>query len=627
MYKREHTTMSRSHLLKYSAIILFPPLFFFLLLFLLKNMQPQPILINGNEISDMTITVNDDYYYLKGIYECIPGELVAPEDFDSYDNIRTNTYLTDIFDSDYMNQDTLQATMRFHLSVSSEEKVSFFFPGIFCEYMVYANGRNIACTKTFHSHTPAYPAPAIINLPPTEDGEYEILIQVITPPATILISNTSIILGSRKVLEEAYVSQNRTSLVIIALIVVTIFFCLVQLFTMQKERITLSFIYLAIAFLFRFLFSDDVVIMRIFPFMTYDIGSMILSLITPVFLLMLIYHEYSLFAPLFPKTWLKITCILQVFPLMTSLMGPASLMIFTVLKYAAYASAGVLCTYVIIRALHEKYPYCALFYIGLIQCLIGALVEYISSTLPIRTSHSLLSSFLAFSFIEMIILARKYSAQHASELFYSDELNRTLEEMQASENAFLNAQMKPHFLYNTLNTIADLCVTDPDKAKSMLESLKEYCGLILSIDNVDKTVPLSREMELVTAYTSIEKERFPSINFYSDFPIRMPKVNIPPLTLQPLIENAIKHGVRKSSNPEIITLRIRESVDNVTFYVSDNGAGMSEETIEKLFVRPIETKSIGIYNIDKRLKNLYKTGLNVESTPGLGTCISFSVPK
>ena len=84
---------------------------------------------------------------------------------------------------------------------------------------------------------------------------------------------------------------------------------------------------------------------------------------------------------------------------------------------------------------------------------------------------------------------------------------------------------------------------------------------------------------------------------------------------------------RKSERPGVITLRIRESFDAVTFYVSDNGVGMSKETIEKLFEEPKENKSIGVYNIDKRLKNLYHTGLYVESTINLGTCVSFSVPK
>jgi sensor histidine kinase YesM len=170
-------------------------------------------------------------------------------------------------------------------------------------------------------------------------------------------------------------------------------------------------------------------------------------------------------------------------------------------------------------------------------------------------------------------------------------------------------------------------VTDPDKAKSLIASLKEYCNLILSIDNMEKTVPLSRELELVTAYTSIEKERFPSINFYTDLPIRMPKINMPPLTLQPLIENAIKHGVRKNDRPGVITLRIREAFDSVTFYVSDNGVGMDEATMQKLFNEPKENKSIGVYNIDKRLKNLYGEGLSVDSTVDLGTCVSFTVPK
>lgn len=102
---------------------------------------------------------------------------------------------------------------------------------------------------------------------------------------------------------------------------------------------------------------------------------------------------------------------------------------------------------------------------------------------------------------------------------------------------------------------------------------------------------------------------------------------MPPITIQPLIENAIKHGVRKSSKPGVVTLRIIENPDSVEFFVSDNGVGMDEATMKKLFNMPKENQSIGIYNIDKRLKNQYGKGLTVESTPGLGTCVSFKIPK
>ncbi|MBP5598861.1 MAG: hypothetical protein J6X48_01090, partial [Lachnospiraceae bacterium] len=155
----------------------------------------------------------------------------------------------------------------------------------------------------------------------------------------------------------------------------------------------------------------------------------------------------------------------------------------------------------------------------------------------------------------------------------------------------------------------------------------EYLKLILSLENIDKTVPLRRELELAAAYTAIEKQRFPSINFYTDFPIKLPAIMMPPLTIQPLIENAIKHGVRKSDKPGVVTLRIVENPDSVQFFVSDNGKGMDEDAIKHLFRIPKDNQSIGIYNIDKRLKNLYNEGLTVESTPGLGTCVSFTVLK
>ena len=189
--------------------------------------------------------------------------------------------------------------------------------------------------------------------------------------------------------------------------------------------------------------------------------------------------------------------------------------------YIACFIAYLFIVIVVIKAHINNYPYSVLFSTAVAVVIAAGLIDYSTRTLPVSGRYVNAFPILVFTLIEMLMLAKRYSSQYEIEQFYTEELNRTLEAMQDSENAFLNAQMKPHFLYNTLNTIADLCVTDSEKAKSLIASLKDYCYMILSIDNVDKTVPLSREMELVTAYTSIEKERFPSINFYTDLPIRM----------------------------------------------------------------------------------------------------------
>ncbi|MCQ2519161.1 MAG: histidine kinase [Lachnospiraceae bacterium] len=613
---------------KLSSFLAFPILIFAVLYFALFSFQPKEFSFGiHDDITSESYIDPNTLYYFTGAIECYPKVIVPPLRFDYYDGaMKVLSSLDEIRQDDCINGENYIATIRFFVDAPTDVAYSMIFPAEFCEYIIFINGVPTAYTETFRSEHPVYPSPQVIDFPQTEDGMYSVIIYIITPVGASNSSNGTILFGSSSEIHRFAEGRQNGSIVALALIIVTIIFCLIQLFSMQKEKIVGSFIFLTLTLLVQFIMSDSIIIMKFFRHMPFEIGTLIASLGIPLYMIALMYHEYCFFPSLFRRKFFYAACILQIIPIINSLtLGRVE--IFNVLMYASFFVPYALCIFVILQAYTKSYPYSFLFSLGLFECIAAGTLELVSVKMPLKTSHSYLAGFITFAIIEMIILAKRYATQHDSELFYSEELNRTIEAMQASENAFLNAQMKPHFLYNTLNTIADLCVTDPAKAKKLIESLKEFCSLILSIDNMDKTVPLTQEMELVTAYTDIEKERFPNISFYTDFPIRMPKIDMPPLILQPLIENAIKHGVRKSNNPGVITLRVRDSLDEVTFYISDNGTGMTQETMEKLFEQPKENKSIGVYNIDKRLKNLYKKGLAVDSTPNLGTCVSFTIPK
>ena len=566
-------------------------------------------------------------YYLSGQFECYPKVIIAPQNFDNYNEACTVIEsLNEIRSEACEYNGNYVATIRFYIKAPTDVPYGIIFPGEYCEYIIFANRQTVSYSTTFRSDTPVYASPKYFELPASETGEYEIIMYIITPVNSEAMTNGTILFGSADKMSSTESTREVISIVLCAVIIATILFSLIQLVAMSREKVLVSFVLFGVATLFRIMFSSDVIVMSFIPNLPYQLGTIIKGLTMPAMLLSLIYHTYCLYPSLFKRNITIFVSILQVLPLINS-MTLRTLPVLEILTYISYTCAFTLCYYVFIKACEYRYPYNNLYGVGLALTSVGGLTYVSTKGFAIPAPYMAFYPFVVFTILKFIILAKRYADQKNAEIYYTEELNRTLEAMQASESAFLNAQMKPHFLYNTLNTIADLCVSDPAKAIKLINSLEDYLRLILSIDNMERTVPLSQEMQLVTAYSSIEKERFPSINFYTDLPIRMPRVEIPPLTLQPLIENAIKHGVRKSDRPGAITLRIRDSYDSVTFYVSDNGSGMSEETIAKLFEQPKENKSIGVYNIDKRLKNLYKQGLTVESTIGLGTCVSFSVPK
>ena len=197
----------------------------------------------------------------------------------------------------------------------------------------------------------------------------------------------------------------------------------------------------------------------------------------------------------------------------------------------------------------------------------------------------------------------------------------------AYEIAFLHAQIKPHFLYNAMNTIADCCDTDPPAAGRLILSLAKYLRGSLDFANLENTVPAEKELSLVKAYLDLEKARFDNLTVVWDMDEKdLLSVKLPPMTLQTLAENAVKHGILKGRRAGTISITIKRHSSGITFTVADDGVGLSREQFDKALTVPSGQKSIGLYNVNRRLARLYGSGLSCVSGHGQGTVISFSIP-
>lgn len=199
--------------------------------------------------------------------------------------------------------------------------------------------------------------------------------------------------------------------------------------------------------------------------------------------------------------------------------------------------------------------------------------------------------------------------------------------LKESEIRMLQAQINPHFLFNTLNTINYYCMADPDTAMNLIGYLSDYYRYSLS--NPSSMVSIHEEIEDIHAYVNLEKARFQDrLKVKYEIP-RDLQIKIPPLLLQPLVENAIEHGICASTKGGLIQIGVKEKPCGYKFYVADNGVGMSRETIASLFRDAGGRNRIGFINVHKRLVSMYGegSGLSVHSRIGKGTIVSFLIRK
>lgn len=198
---------------------------------------------------------------------------------------------------------------------------------------------------------------------------------------------------------------------------------------------------------------------------------------------------------------------------------------------------------------------------------------------------------------------------------------------ETSELSFLQAQIKPHFLNNTLSVIGSMITRSPQEAKALIAELGEHLANCYYFDSNSPMVLLEKELESVCTYVTIEKARFRErLNFhllYDD----IPPIFIPRLVLQPLVENALRHGILKKAGLGNVWLTISQEGNGFRFEVRDDGVGMSEETLSSLLCDTGNTHSIGLSNIHRRLMRHYGQGLTITGAPGAGTRVTFHIPE
>ena len=224
---------------------------------------------------------------------------------------------------------------------------------------------------------------------------------------------------------------------------------------------------------------------------------------------------------------------------------------------------------------------------------------------------------VALIIVLIIIPSGINAAAKAKELEIQN--SRLEAELKDSRISIMLSQIQPHFIYNTLGTIERMCLKDPKKAFELVRNFSLY--LRGNFSELDSVVPIrfSEELKHVEYYANIEKVRFPDMNIIYD--IESKDFVLPALSVQPLVENSIKHGLMRLETGGTVNIRSYENDTNFIIEVKDDGVGFDTAL-------PVdEKKHVGLRNIRGRLKAMVNGELIIESKIGEGTKATIKIPK
>jgi len=214
----------------------------------------------------------------------------------------------------------------------------------------------------------------------------------------------------------------------------------------------------------------------------------------------------------------------------------------------------------------------------------------IYSSLSLGTLSSFLQLWLTMAIFYAAETQKKYQ-QKQSEIIQLEQ------ELTHAQLSALKMQLQPHFLFNTLNTVSSLMIQSVTDAQNVIAKLADLLRTVLA-DAPAQTIPFSKELDFIKNYLSIEQIRFSDrLSIQYDIAQNTENALVPSLILQPIVENAIKHGISKSIDPGIIAIISRKQENKLQITISDNGAGL-QNSHEQSF-------GIGLQNVQERLTSLY----------------------
>ena len=249
---------------------------------------------------------------------------------------------------------------------------------------------------------------------------------------------------------------------------------------------------------------------------------------------------------------------------------------------------------------------------------------------PLVVDGRVVGSFAAYgdALSPGLVRAAREVAQWVSVQLELAELDASRTQLLAAEVRALRAQISPHFVYNSLTAIASFVRTDPERARELLLEFADFTRY--SFRRHGDFTTLAEELRSIDRYLLLERARFGErLHVTLQVAPEVLPVAVPFLCLQPLVENAVRHGLESKPGRGQITILAEDAGAEAEISVEDDGVGSDPERVRRTLAGRPDGDSVGLGNVDARLRQVYgdEYGLVVETAPGAGTKVSMRVPK
>ena len=394
-------------------------------------------------------------------------------------------------------------------------------------------------------------------------------------------------------------------------------FYILVFFIRKKEKYTLYLGTLCILIFLRGLFLGELSIYSWFSGYNPEIFFKISFLILSCSLLTLVMYYDKMFPFEINKSLKKILIAVDVIFNLLDLCLPYRLIYWLVYCFEIFAFVVfIILILVTVKVIIKKVEGYIVIALGLIIMFLAAINDTLSDLHILKGALSITNGIFVYLLLQAVLLGIKYANTfRTNELLYKSELDA------------LQAQIKPHFIFNVLNTILYFTKKDADKTYTLLLDLSDYLRDHFSFRDTSTLIDLNDEISHLKSYLNLEKARFGErLQVIFDIPSDI-TAKIPVFLIQPIVENALKHGILPKEDGGTVKISVIPKGEKILVKIEDDGVGMSSERLEGLLDDKVEGYGVGVRNVNKRLKNIFGKSLKIESKEGVGTIFIMEIPQ